>query len=586
MFKRLIKFFILLIVGIQSVQAEVNILENNKALLNKLAQFAYVGKLDSNFIKYKAESRYGYGIASRKTGTVIFAAEKNNSYSIASYGKYLAIGKRSSLGNELFGIIDEKGKVILDFKYDLIGNYLVPMPDSLVIVQVGNKFGVFNTKTALLSPIIYDNTNNVLNDYDASRNGTSIEAAKSIYSQLGLDGFYIKPVSVDYVEPNAKIIVNDNVAYLVNKKGDKISKNYDYDLESFYKAHPYEFYLGAVKDTGSKNPEARKLFLINGLGQEVAEISSHRNSGNRYLIDLIPKRSYYFINTKKIITIPDGYEKFVELYLPEGFIGFVNLKTKQKLFVDQYGNQLTIGEPPVPKEAILTQRLTDSEINDFKNLVTKQLYLGRVTKYQYTNTGKLFKETGFNYEGSDQPILGWEDTYYYDHNNKVKKITRYQGINEPFDLDPNEAAPAVKKVYNAKKQVVSTIGTVEETKYEERFTYDNFGNVKETTKWYDEKLISKSMFKYNAKRQVLVEEVFRDGKHDYTYTTSYDKQDRKIKYNMIDSRGISTSIWFYRYNSKGKLQYKIDLYGMPDEKKMKVMEAAPPLPPAPEKSKN
>lgn len=372
----------------------------------------------------------------------------------------------------------------------------------------------------------------------------------------------------------------------MSKKGDKISKNYDYDLESFYKAHPYEFYLGAVKDTGSTNPEARKLFLINGLGQEVAEISSHRNNGNRYLIDLIPKSSYYFINTEKIITIPEGYEKFVELYLSEGFIGFVNLKTKQKLFVDQYGNQLTIGEPPVPKEAILTQRLTDSEINDFKKLVTKQLYLGRVTKYQYTNTGKLFKETGFNCEGSDQPILGWEDTYYYDHNNKVKRITRYQGINEPFDLGLNEAAPAVKKIYNAKKQLVGTASTVGETKYEERFTYDNSGNVKETTKWYDGKLISKSMFKYNAKRQVLAEEVFRDGKHDYTYTTSYDKQDRKIKYDMIDSRGINTSIWFYRYNSKGKLQYKIDLYGMPEEKKMEVMEAAPPLPPAPKKRKN
>ncbi|KQN38982.1 hypothetical protein ASE92_06090 [Pedobacter sp. Leaf41] len=586
MFKRVIKIFILLIFGIQSVQAQVNILENNRALLNKLAQFAYVGKLDSNFIKYKAESSSGYGIASRKTGTVIFPSKNSNSYSMASYGKYLAIGKRSNLGNELFGLIDEKGKVILDFKYDLIGNYLVPMPDSLVIVQMGNKFGVFNTKTALLSQIIYDNTSNVLNDYDASRNGTSIEAAKSIYNQLGLDGFYNLPVSVDYIEPNAKIIVNDNVAYLVNKKGDKISKNYDYDLESFYKTHPYEYYLGAVKDTGSKNSEARKLFLINGLGQEVAEISSYQNSGDRYLIDLIPKSSYYFINTKKIITIPDGYEKFVELYLSEGFIGFVNLKTKQKLFVDQYGNQITIGEPLEPKAAILTQRLTDSEINEFEKLVTKQLYLGRVTKYQYTNTGKLFKETGFNCEGSDQPILGWEDTYYYDHNNKVKRITRYHGVDKPFNLDMNEAAPSVKKIYNAKKQLVSTTSTVGETKYEERFTYDSSGNVKETAKWYGGKLISKSMFKYNAKRQVLAEEVFRDGKHDYTYTTSYDKQDRKIKYDMIDSRGISTSIWFYRYNSKGKLQYKIDLYRMPEEKKMEVMEAAPPLPPAPKKSKN
>jgi len=94
------------------------------------------------------------------------------------------------------------------------------------------------------------------------------------------------------------------------------------------------------------------------------------------------------------------------------------------------------------------------------------------------------------------------------------------------------------------------------------------------------------MFKYNAKRQVLAEEVFRDRKHDYTYTTSYDKQDRKIKYDMIDSRGISTSIWFYRYNGNGQLQYKIDLYGMPEEKKMEVMEATPPLPPAPEKRTN
>lgn len=183
MFKRLIKFFILLIVFIQSVQAQVNILENNRALLNKLAQFDYVGKLDSNFIKYKSERSSGYGIASRKTGTVIFPSKNGNSYSMASYGKYLAIGKRSNLGNELFGLIDDNGKVILDFKYDLIGNFLVPMPDSLVIVQLGNKFGVFNTNTALLSPIIYDNTNNVLNDYDASRNGTSSKAAKNIYSQ-------------------------------------------------------------------------------------------------------------------------------------------------------------------------------------------------------------------------------------------------------------------------------------------------------------------------------------------------------------------------------------------------------------------
>lgn len=354
----------------EQVTAQPSILENNKPLIEKLAKFHFIHEIDSNFIQYQtkesASINYGYGVANKQTGEIIFPAQKEVSSFIKAYGKYIAVRKLNNLGKEVFGLINDKGKIILDFEYDRIGSVFVPLPDTLITVQMGNKFGIFNTNKEILSPIVYNNSGNALNDGYAYHEGVANRAREIVYSQLGLKGFYAKPNLFEDIKPKAKIIVSGDVAYLVNKTGEKISKNYDYDIAYFHRSRPSEFYTGAVKDTSNTNSDARKLFLINSDGKEIAEILRETNDVDPYFIELDRYKSYYFIETNKTVTIPNGYYGFVYCYSKDGFLGFRNIKTNQKSFIDKYGNQIIIGLPPVPKPIIITQKLNENEIDKFK----------------------------------------------------------------------------------------------------------------------------------------------------------------------------------------------------------------------------
>lgn len=572
----------------QQVTAQPNVLESNKALIEKLAKFHFIHEIDSNFIQYQTKEtatiNYGYGVADKKTGEIIFPAQKEVSGFIKSYGKYIAIRKHNNLGKEVFGLINDSGKIILDFEYDRIGNVFVPLPDSLITVQMANKFGVFNTNTEILSPIVYNNTGNALNDGYAYHEGGASRAREIVYSQLGLKGFYAKPNLFEDIEHKAKIIVNGDMAYLVNRNGEKISKNYDYDMAYFHRSRPSEFYTGAVKDTSNTNPDARKLFLINSDGKEITEISRETNDGDSYFIELDRYKSYYFIETDKTVTIPNGYYRFVYCYSKEGFLGFRNIKTNQKLFIDKYGNQTIIGLPPAPKPIIITQKLSETEIEKFKKLATANHRLGQVVKYQYNEKGKVYKETAFDFNYIAVPELSWEDTFYYNKVDSLTKVTRYNGGDEVYDLPADNENGKTLKTHNTKKQVVKTVFSSDDYKYEEHFVYDKFGRLLERTEITNGNVSGKMLFKYDEKARLVAENLYRDKQLAYTYKTSYDAKNRKIKYDMINAKGITSGIWLYEYNDKNQLLYKIDLYNLTDEKKsVEAIEGVPILQPAPKK---
>ena len=573
----------------QKIHAQPNILENNKALIEKLAKFHFIHEIDSNFIQYQtkesASINYGYGVANKKTGEIIFPAQKEISGFIKSYGKYIAICQLNNLGKEVFGLINDTGKIILNFEYDRIGSVFVPLPDSLLTVQMGNKFGVFNTNTQILSPIVYNNTSNALNDGYAYHEGGASQADEIVYSQLGwLNGYRAKQSLVEDREPKAKIILKGDLAYLVNKKGEKISKDYDYDMAYFHRSQPSEFYTGAVKDTGNTNPDARKLFLINSDGKEITEISKATNDADRHFIELDRYKSYYFIETNKTVTIPNGYYRLVYCYSKEGFLGFRNTKTDQKLFIDKYGNQIIVGLPLQPKTIIITPKLSEAEIEKFKKLATVNHRLGRVIKYQYNEKGKVFKETGFDFDYIPLPELSWENTFYYNKVDSVTKVTRYTGGDEVYDLSDDNEHGKTSKTYNTKKQVVKTVFSSDNYKYEEHFVYDKFGRLVERTEITNGNVGGKMLFKYDEKGRLIVENLYRDKQLAYTYKTSYDAKSRKIKYDMINAKGTKSGIWLYEYNDKNQLLYKIDLYNLTDDKKsVEATEGAPTLQPAPKK---
>ena len=71
----------------------------------------------------------------KKNGKLIYPVDAVNSYRIANYKDVISIAKGSNLANLNYGSIDFNGNVLLDFKYDRIGDVFVPLPDSIITVQ-------------------------------------------------------------------------------------------------------------------------------------------------------------------------------------------------------------------------------------------------------------------------------------------------------------------------------------------------------------------------------------------------------------------------------------------------------------------
>jgi hypothetical protein len=337
--KKVIYLFVWLFIC-QSIDGQIknNILEDNIKLLKSLSVFYSVYKIDSLYIKFQTEeiSNFGFGVAFKKNGKIIYPAEKNTSYNITSKNGYIIMSKGDeNFYNTKYGMIDPNGNIVLDFKYDRIENVFVPLPDTLISVQMGNKFGVFNTNSKKISDIKYDNSGNWLNDGYSYHEGGAGDAQQAIYSQLGIKNFAEKHTSVkDYSD---EVIINkdkEDEQYLISKNGRIISKKYLYINQVSY----YEplYFIGT---TDPYNCE-----LINQTGKIIDKIECGTVDHDDYYIKL-NKIKYYFVKTDSVITIPENFRIFVDCYSDNGFLGFINNNDDNiKLFIDVYGNEIFINK--------------------------------------------------------------------------------------------------------------------------------------------------------------------------------------------------------------------------------------------------
>ena len=68
----------------------------------------------------------------------------------------------------------------------------------------------------------------------------------------------------------------------------------------------------------------------------------------------------------------------------------------------------------------------------------------------------------------------------------------------------------------------------------------------------------------NKKGQEKRVRMYENGKHIYSYKTSYNKQGLKSRYDMINETEKTSGVWLYEYDKSGKLICKIDLYNRSD----------------------
>jgi len=74
-------------------------------------------------------------------------------------------------------------------------------------------------------------------------------------------------------------------------------------------------------------------------------------------------------------------------------------------------------------------------------------------------------------------------------------------------------------------------------------------------------------FSYDRNGRQILSKLYEDGKHIYSYKSSYNEKGKKIKYDMVDEYDGNSGIWLFEYDEKGKLAYKIDLYARERKKK-------------------
>ncbi len=330
---------LLFLVGINTYGQKENIIENNKELINALSKFDLIYEVDDNYIMFKTKkvglyTNFGFGVAFRENGKVIYPAKKETSYFIRGHQKYIVISQGKNLSKTQYGLIDNSGKQILDFKYDKIGNVFVPLPDSIITVQKGNKFGVFNLISGELSTLKYDNSGNWINDGYSYHEGGAYEADQAIYKQLGIENFKEKVIFKNRLTDTIRIKKNEKNQWLTNNNNIKISKKYHY-LTRLNVLKKASFFIGVYQLT------PYKCVLIDGRGNEITDIYSYLPDHNDDYIK-IDEQHYYFITTQRIVEIPKNYDTYVTCYAGEGFLGFREYTTNEKLFVDKNGNFRTI----------------------------------------------------------------------------------------------------------------------------------------------------------------------------------------------------------------------------------------------------
>ena len=340
-------FFLFIICSINYFGfSQENLLLKHKSLLLNLSKYVSLHQVGDSLILFQnnknSKTNFGYGVASKYTGEIIYPASADNSSHINSHGNYISIAKSTTnLGNRKYGLIDYKGNLVLDFVYDKIGGVFVPMPDSLITVQKGDKFAVFNTNTKKLSSFKYDNSGGWLNDGYSYHEGGSYIADSIIYSQLGIKKELLPPIKI-YREKERKAFVTNGAKhdygkfqYIINSKEEKISKEYFF-VQLLHRIKDESFFIGAT----TINPHTYQL--INEKGEEIFAVDNYLTDYTKDFIHLGPENNqdrYYFIENKKTVTIPTGYFLYAHCYSNIGILGF---KKKDKtLFIDKNGNSIT-----------------------------------------------------------------------------------------------------------------------------------------------------------------------------------------------------------------------------------------------------
>jgi hypothetical protein len=348
-FKLVCLFFLLLYLN-GFGQSESNILLQNKILLKNLCQFSSVtdagSDLGIDFIVFKTEKtedaiNLGFGAAFKAFGNIIVPADTAFGYGVEIKNKYLIFrrGVKSTYHNLQnvysqfkYGMYDNNGQLILDFKYDYIGSVLVPLPESMLVVEQGKTFQIFNTETSRLEKKLY-NKNNCWHDGYSYHEGGAYACQTQVYKQLNLKRFI---PTVNVIEPmNDKVQIHkDSVsAYLETKESQRLSKTYHF-IEPLHLLRKELFFVAAA----TINPHT--YVLLDKYGKEITSIDTYSPSYNESYIELERNTQYYFIETKKVIKVPENYIPFCTCYAKQGFLGFKHLDTKKKLFIDKFGNAL------------------------------------------------------------------------------------------------------------------------------------------------------------------------------------------------------------------------------------------------------
>jgi hypothetical protein len=331
-------------------QPRENILLQNKVLLKNLCQFSSISDAGSDlgidYILFKTEKteaaiNLGYGAAFKAFGNVIVPADTAFGYGVEIKNKYLIFrrGVKSTYRNLQnvysqfkYGMYDNNGQLILDFKYDYIGKVLVPLPDSMIIAEKGKTFQIFNTENGRLESKLYKN-NTCLHDGYSYHEGGAYACQKQIYKQLNLK--YFVPITLSFESNNDNVLIRKDSlgANLETKEGKQLSKVYHF-IEPLNLFKQELYFVAAL----TINPHT--YVLLDSNGRETALMDNYLPSYNEGYIELERNSGYYFIETKKRVTIAEGYVPFCTCYAKEGFLGFKNLNTKKKLFIDKFGNRL------------------------------------------------------------------------------------------------------------------------------------------------------------------------------------------------------------------------------------------------------
>jgi len=264
-------------------------------------------------------------------------------------------------------------------------------------------------------------------------------------------------------------------------------------------------------------------------------------------------------------------------------------------------------------------KLTDEEITKFKKLENKDFELGRITKYLYTENGKIARESIF--ENDSIIKLIWDFSYYYNENDSLTKMTEYTAIpdvenewlNETLYFYKNNSLymSIEKQENNTKTKIDSTYYNVQrdslnvilsKTKLTfsnkkkskisdcktEVYEYDIDGNVIRETEVSMFELAAIKIYEYNEKKQLIrlhnknitfnVNEIINytydsagNVKDEITSDLSNNKKVERITYSYNDNNQVKEEIHYINNIMDYSYVTEFDIKG----KKIKYIQISP-----------